>query len=376
MANLGACHDIGSAHVIEALQCRCMDRALPFEGYSSDAGNAERNQGRSLMDPAPPPGRGFRIALALAGIYFIWGSTYLAIRIAIETLPPFLMAGVRFLVAGGGLFLWSRARGAERPTPSLWKTSALSGILMFLCGNGAVVWAEQFVPSGLVALLVATVPLWIVLQDWISGRGGAPGMGVAFGILWGFGGVALLVTGSEIGMAGPQDLFGGLLVLCGAACWSAGSLVARYGARPASSGVGNGMQMLAGGAALLLVGVFRGEPAAFDPAGVSTASVLAVFYLVVFGSLVGFSSYIWLLRNTTPAVASTYAYVNPAVALLLGWALAAEPLSPRTGLAAFVILSGVLVITTQRTRGGVPRMTTGKLPPSESSGGGDLADRS
>jgi len=246
---------------------------------------------------------------------------------------------------------------------------------MFLGGNGAVVWAEQFVPSGLVALLVATVPLWIVLQDWISGRGRAPGLGISFGILWGFGGVVLLVTGSEIGMAGPRDLFGGLLVLCGAACWSAGSLVARYGARPASAGVGNGMQMLAGGAALLLVGVVQGEPMTFVPAGVSTASVLAFFYLVVFGSLVGFSSYIWLLRNTTPAVASTYAYVNPAVALVLGWALASEPLSPRTGLAAFVILSGVLVITTQRTRGGPPMAATRKVSSSESESGGDLADR-
>lgn len=311
------------------------------------------------MDHSPATGRGLKIGLALVGIYFIWGSTYLGIRIAIETLPPFLMAGVRFLIAGGILLLWARARGADRPTASLWKTSAISGILMLLGGNGAVVWAEQFVPSGLVALLVATVPLWIVIQDWASGRGGAPGMGVTLGILWGFAGVTLLVTGSEIGMAGPQDLLGGLLVLVGAGCWAAGSLVARYGARPASSALGNGMQMVAGGGALLLLGLLRGEAAAFDPTGVSIASVLAFLYLVVFGSLVGFSSYIWLLRNTTPAVASTYAYVNPAVALFLGWALAGEPLSARTGLAAFVILSGVVIITTQRTLGSPPRKRTG-----------------
>ncbi|MFH1763367.1 MAG: EamA family transporter [Gemmatimonadota bacterium] len=308
-----------------------------------------------LKDPSPVTSRGLRIGLALAGIYLIWGSTYLGIRIAIDTLPPFLMAGVRFLVAGGALLLWARARGADWPKAILWKASAISGILMFLGGNGAVVWAEQSVPSGLVALLVATVPLWIVLQDWASGRGGPPGMGVTFGILWGFAGVTLLVTGSEIGMAGPQDLLGGLLVLVGAGCWAAGSLIARYGARPASSALGNGMQMVAGGGALLLLGLLRGEAAAFDPTGVSMASVLAFLYLVVFGSLVGFSSYIWLLRNTTPAVASTYAYVNPAVALFLGWALAGEPLSARTGLAAFVILSGVVIITTQRTRGNTPR---------------------
>jgi drug/metabolite transporter (DMT)-like permease len=303
-----------------------------------------------------------RIALALGGIYFIWGSTYLAIRIAIETLPPFLMAGARFVLAGGVLLVWARARGAGGPTARLWKTAGLSGILMFLGGNGAVVWAEQFVPSGMVALLVATVPLWIVLQDWIWGRGGSPGIGLTFGILWGLGGVALLVTGSEIGRAGPQDLLGGLFVLVGAMCWSTGSLVARYGARPDSAALGNGMQMLTGGIALLLAGALTGEAGAVHPSTISTSSVMAFFYLVVFGSLIGFSSYIWLLRNTAPAVASTYAYANPAVALLLGWALADEPLSARTGLAAFVILTAVVIITTQRTRGGPPRIRNRGLP--------------
>jgi drug/metabolite transporter (DMT)-like permease len=251
---------------------------------------------------------------------------------------------------------------------------------MFLCGNGAVVWAEQFVPSGLVALLVATVPFWIVLQDWASGRGAPPGIGLSIGIVWGFAGVALLVTGSEIGLAGPQDLFGGLLVLGGAACWSVGSLVARYGARPANAAQGNGMQMVAGGAALLVVAAIRGEPTAFDPGGMSLPSVLAFFYLVIFGSLVGFSSYIWLLRNTTPAQASTYAYVNPAVALFLGWAFAGEPLSARTGLAAFVILSAVVIITTQRTRGGPARRTHPGVPKTSwsgppTSGGSEVRER-
>ncbi|MBT8395507.1 MAG: EamA family transporter [Gemmatimonadetes bacterium] len=300
-------------------------------------------------------GSGWKLVLALGAVYFIWGSTYLGIRIAIETLPPFLMAGVRFLVAGALLLAWAGWKGASLPTAAIWRTSAVSGVLMFLGGNGAVVWAEQFVPSGLVALLVATVPLWIVLQDWAFGKGGPPGIGLSFGIIWGFAGVGILVTGGEIGMAGRDDLFGGLLVLLGAACWSAGSLVARYGPRPASAAVGIGVQKLAGGGALLLLGLVRGEVAALDPSGISAASVLAFAYLVVFGSLIGFSSYIWLLRNTTPAVASTYAYVNPAVALLLGWAVVGEPMSLRIGLAAFVILSAVIVITTQRTRGAPPR---------------------
>ncbi len=349
----------------EAIQYRTYGLAFP---PLKQGRRSRERAGRPVTDPSPGIGRGYKIALALAGIYFIWGSTYLAIRIAIETLPPFLMAGVRFLLAGGILLLWAQVRGTGGHSLKLWQTSAISGLLMFLGVNGAVVWAEQFVPSGLVALLVATVPLWIVLQDWLSGRGGPPGLGITLGILWGFAGVVLLVTGSEIGLAGPQDLLGGLLVLGGAFCWSIGSLVARYGARPKSAAMGNGMQMVVGGGALLLVGLLRGEPGSIQPENISSASVLAFFYLVVFGSLVGFSSYIWLLRNTTPAVASTYAYVNPAVALVLGWALAGEPLSPRTALAAFVILSSVVIITTQRTRGSPKRIRVGPGPHLPSSG--------
>jgi len=303
--------------------------------------------------------RRWKVSVALAALYFIWGSTYLAIRIAIESLPPFLMAGVRFLIAGGILYGWARARGAERPGGGLWRTAGISGTLMLACGNGAVVWAEQFVPSGMVSLLVATVPLWIVLQDWGWGRGGRPGAGVMFGIFWGLVGVAFLVTGSEIGRAGPRDLLGGILVLGGACAWAAGSLVARYGARPRTASLGNGMQMLVGGGVLLLAGILRGEGSHLSAGLISWGSVLALAYLVVFGSLVGFSSYIWLLGNTTPAVASTYAYANPVVALLLGWALAGEPLSARTIFSAFVILSAVMIITTRRSKGGPPARARG-----------------
>lgn len=321
-----------------------------FKGTSTDPGVSS--------DPPPSDQEGrearrrLRVALTLGALYFIWGSTYLAIRFAIETLPPFLMAAVRFLVAGGVLYLWARARGAQRPTWPLWRTAGATGLLMLLGGNGSVVWAEQFVPSGLVALLIATVPLWIVLLDWASREGTAPGGGVLFGVLWGFMGVGVLVSGSEIARAGPDDFLGGVLVLLGAGCWAAGSLVARYGKRPASATLGNGMQMLAGGGGLLLAGLIRGEPGMFRLEGVSVLSAFALLYLIVIGSLVAFSSYIWLLRNTTPAVASTYAYVNPVVALFLGWALASEPLTPRTGVAAFIILTAVMIITTRRTRGG------------------------
>jgi drug/metabolite transporter (DMT)-like permease len=219
---------------------------------------------------------------------------------------------------------------------------------MLAGGNGAVVWSEPFVPSGLVALLVATVPLWIVALDWLFGRSEAPAGGTLFGIVWGFVGVAILVSGGEIGRGTSDDLLGGLLVLGGAAAWATGSLVVRYGARPPSPGLGTGMQMVAGGGVLLLVAGVRGELAMVDVGSVSAASVGAFFYLIIFGSLVGFSSYVWLLRQTSSAVASTYAYVNPVAALFLGWAVADEPLGPRTFLAAFVILTGVVLITAQR----------------------------
>jgi drug/metabolite transporter (DMT)-like permease len=294
----------------------------------------------------------FRLFAALGAVYFIWGSTYLAIRVAIETLPPLLHAGVRFLVAGVILYSWALFRTTERPTWSQWKTAILSGFLMLFIGNGAVVWAEQFVPSGMVSLIVATVLLWIVLLDWGFGRGKAPAAGVLFGIFWGFGGVVLLVTGSEIGQATPQHLLGGLLVLAGSGAWAAGSLITRYWDLPRSAALGTGMQMLVGGFGLFLGGLLRGELGAVDLTTASGASVLALLYLIVFGSLIAFSAYIWLLQNTTPAVASTYAYVNPMVALLLGWALADEPLSSRTILAAFIILSAVMIIATQRSRGG------------------------
>lgn len=292
------------------------------------------------------------MVLALAAIYLIWGSTYLAIRIAIDTLPPFMMAGTRFLVAGGILYAWSRFRARGRGTAGQWLTAAISGGLMLGGGNGSVVWAEQFAPTGLVAVLIATVPIWIVIFDWASGRGGAPSLGTMVGVLWGFLGVVVLISGSELGGGAVDDRLGGLVVLGGAAAWALGSLVARYGARPRSLVQGAAMQMLAGGCVLFVFATVNGEPGSWDATGMSIASVAAFWYLVVFGSWVGFSSYVWLLRNTSPALASTYAFVNPVVALLLGWSLAGEPLEPRTFLASFIILSSVVLITTQRVSRG------------------------
>lgn len=292
--------------------------------------------------PAGAPSKA-SILSALGAVYIIWGSTYLAIRFAVETLPPFLMAGTRFLVAGALLYGWRRAIGFAAPTAVQWRTAAVVGALMLLVGNGAVVWAEQWVESGTAALLVASVPLWMVLMDWARPGGRPPRLSVWLGILLGLIGVVLLLG---IPDAGPRYLAGGLALIVGSFGWAAGSLYSRSASLPAPL-LATGMQMLTGGALLLLAGVVTGELGRVDPAGFSIRSVLALVYLIVFGSLIGYSAYVWLLRVTTPAIASTYAYVNPLVAVLLGWLLAGERMNVRIVVASLVIVSAVALITTR-----------------------------
>lgn len=285
-----------------------------------------------------------RVLLAFAAVYVIWGSTYLAIRFAIETIPPFTMAGARFLTAGALLYGWARARGVPRPTRRQLRDGAVVGAFLLLGGNGAVVWAEQWVPSGLAALLVATVPLWMVILDWLQGGGARPSPGIGFGLVWGLAGVALLTGGLGAEAFEPRALVGGLVILGGSLSWAAGSIYARSATVPTAPRMATAVQMLAGGALLTVAGAGAGEWAGFDPGAVSLRSAAALAYLIVFGALVAYSAYIWLLGVTTAARVSTYAYVNPVVALLLGWALADEPLTPRTLVAAGVILSAVLVL--------------------------------
>ena len=288
------------------------------------------------------------VIAAFAAIYLIWGSTYLAIRFAIETMPPLLMAGVRFLFAGGLLYAWTRLSGTPRPTRMNWRAAALVGGLL-LGGNGAVTWAEQWVPSGLAALLIATVPLWMVLLAWLRG-GERPTLGVAGGLALGLVGIILLIGPGELLGGSHVDPVGALAILLGSVSWAAGSLYARRAPMPAAPLLGTGMEMLAGGALLLLVGLATGEGAQIHLEAVSLRSVLALGYLVVFGSIVAFSAYVWLLRVVTPARASTYAYVNPVVAVFLGWALASEPLTPLTLVAAAVIVAAVALIVMQQAR--------------------------
>ena len=292
---------------------------------------------------------------AMLAVYIVWGSTYLAIRFAIETLPPFLMASTRFLVAGSILYAFRRLRGDAAPSRVEWRSAAIVGVLLLVGGNGGVVWAEQYVASGVAALLVGSVPLWMVLLDalrpsqahlarrsthnrsrWLT----------MVGVVLGFLGIGLLVGPTSLtGLAGEVDPLGALVLTLAAFLWATGSLYSRGACLPDSPLLGTGMEMLAGGAGLLLLGTLTGEWGRVDLGAVSTRSLLSLGYLVIFGALVGFAAYTWLLRVAPTALVSTYAYVNPLVAILLGNLLAQEPLNARVLIATAVILGAVAVIT-------------------------------
>ena len=292
----------------------------------------------------------WQLITAFAAVYLIWGSTYLAIRFAIETLPPFFMAATRFLVAGALLYGFARWRGAESPTRRNWLAAALLGSLFLLLGNGGVVWAEQVVPSGLAALLVAVVPMWTVLIDWVRPGGRRPGATTVAGLAIGFAGVAFLIApGDLVGGAGV-NLVGAVVLMGATLAWSIGTVYSSRLPLPASPLLATGMEMLAGGAGLAVAGLLAGEAARVDLAGASLRSVGSLAYLIVFGSLVGFTAFVWLLRVTTPARVATYAYVNPVVAVVLGWALAGEPLTARTLVAAAGIVAAVVLIVSERSR--------------------------
>ena len=291
-----------------------------------------------------------KLVMAFAAVYVIWGSTYLAIRYAIESLPPLLFAGTRFMVAGAMLYGYARVRGAARPQLANWRTALIIGGLLLLGGNGAVVLAERTVPSGLTALLIATEPLMVVLLDWARPGGLRPTGRVAMGLLLGIVGMFILIGPSGLSGASEVNLFGAALVILATISWAAGSLYAARMRLQLSPVLFAGMQMLAGGALLAIVGLARGELNNFAFAAVSLRSLVSLGYLIVFGSLVAFTSYSWLLRVTPPSLAATYAYVNPIVAVLLGWAFAGETISLRTMIAAAVIVAAVVLITTQQSR--------------------------
>ncbi|MFN4218749.1 MAG: drug/metabolite exporter YedA [Candidatus Bipolaricaulia bacterium] len=284
------------------------------------------------------------VLAALAAIYLIWGSTYLAIRWAVETIPPFLMAGTRFFIAGALLYIWMRLRGTPKPKLSHWVGATIVGGCLLLGGNGGVVWVEKGgFPSGLTALMIATVPLWMALLQWL--RGVRMGGGVAVGLLLGFAGIVLLIGPGELTIGSRVDPVGATVLIGASLSWAVGSLYSRRARLPESALLATAMEMLAGGVLLMLTGLAVGEQRAIRLEAISAHSLLSYLYLILFGSLVGFTAYIWLLRVTTPVLVSTYAYVNPVVAVLLGAMLAGEELTPRTLLAAVVIIAGVALIT-------------------------------
>ena len=284
-----------------------------------------------------------RTVIAFAAIYLVWGSTYLGIRWAIETIPPFLMASARFLTAGTIMVAIGRARGSPWPTGTQWRTAAVVGVLLLTGGNGGVTWSETRVPSALAALVVGAEPLCIVLLDWLRPGGVRPGRATLLGILIGFAGVALLVNPAA-NDAARIDPLGAVALFIALITWAIGSLYSRQ-APVATPVMSAGANMLCGGLGLGVLALAAGEPARFQLAAVSAKSVLSLTYLVLFGALVGFTAYIWLLRHTTPAKATTYAYVNPVVAVILGWLLADELITPRVLAAAAVIIAAVVTIT-------------------------------
>ncbi len=286
------------------------------------------------------------IYLAFAAIYVLWGSTYLAMRIGIETISPLLLAGTRHLVTGLILYPFLRVRTGIRPSAAHWGTAAVTGILLLFVGNGGVCWAEQFVPSGLTALLVAMVALWLVVIEWLRPGGTRPTGRVAAGIVLGFAGLVLLVGPARLGGSGRVDPIGAGVLVIASFSWACGSLYSKHGKMPSSPLLGAAMQSLAGGAVLWGVGLLAGEWRGVHLANVSLRSWLGLGYLIIFGSCLGFTAYIYLLKHSTPARVGTYAFVNPVVALFLGWALAGEPQTLRTGLAAAIILTAVCLVIT------------------------------
>lgn len=293
------------------------------------------------------------LVAAFAAVYIFWGSTYLAIKYAIETLPPFLMAGSRFLVAGSMLFLWARlSKDYERPKLAHWRTSFVVGTLLLLGGNGCVVFAQHYIPSSLAALLVATEPLWIVILSWLWLKQGRPNWKVALGLLVGFLGVWLLVSGRSSG-GGVSEVSGqwiGIVaVLFAALSWGAGSIYGLRAPSPRSAILAAGMQMISGSFSMIIVGLIRGEWSTFDPSAVSSTSVIGVIYLIVVGSLIGFTAYSWLLKNARPSMVATYAYVNPVIAVILGWLVAGEAMTGQMLVGAGIVVGSVVLITSQRS---------------------------
>jgi drug/metabolite transporter (DMT)-like permease len=304
---------------------------------------------RLPVHPAPR----WKIFAAFAAIYIIWGSTYLGIRYAVESIPPFLMAGSRSVAAGLLLYAFA-CRGQPVPTWVHWRNAILCGGLMLTIGNGGVTWAELVIPSGVAALLVALVPLWMVVLEWLRPKGIRPRPLVIAGLILGFVGVAFLARG-KTNASGSAYGWGVAVLMISSVAWAIGSILSRHSSKPVSLLLSVAMQMIAGGGLLLLLAVMRNEPAQFSFAQITPLSSAAWLYLTIFGSLVGFTAYGWLLQVSTPAKVSTSAYVNPFIAVLLGCTIGREPFSKDLLTAGALIILAVALIVYSGSRLSLPK---------------------
>jgi drug/metabolite transporter (DMT)-like permease len=296
----------------------------------------------------------WKTLLAFAIIYFVWGSTFLAIRVGVHEVPPFLLAAMRFLAAGVVLYGWMLARGERSPSSREWTSAFLLAILIFLIDYGLLFWAEQRVPSGLAAVMMATIPVFMSLSEIVFLRTQRLTLRLAFALLIGIGGVAVLVSHSLNLGGAPIDTAGAVALIVASISFAVSSTLARKLPLPPSKVMSSGAQMLAGGVLLALAGAALGEFRIFRPLAVSRGAWLALLYLIVAGSIVGFTAYVWLIHHESPTKVGTYAYVNPVVAVLVGYFLGGETLGLRTMLGTVLVLISVVLITTTRR---VPAVT-------------------
>lgn len=307
----------------------------------------------------------WKIAIAFFCVYVFWGMTYLAMRVAVVEIPPHLMAGGRFVLAGLVLYAWARYRGAARPTLKQWGAAAVIGAFLLLGGNASVAWAEQRVPSGLTAVIIGVVPIWMVGMEWARG-GSRPSKRVIGGLILGVIGLGLLVS-PQAGSQTEVDLLGAAVLLLASASWAWGSVISKSAPLPSSPFLATSMEMISGGVLILVVAALAGQFRGFSLTEISGRAAAAWLFLVVFGSLVAFTAYIWLLGVTSIAKAGTYAYVNPIVAVLLGWAILREPVTLRALIATLVILLGVALVNVDWSSTGVLARLPARLRPTRAS---------
>ncbi len=304
------------------------------------------------------------VIAAFAAIYIIWGSTYLGILYAIKTIPPFFMAGTRFLVAGLLLLGWCFFKGEKLPDTNSILKIAFSGLLMLFIGNGAVTWVEQYLPSGLAAIIVATVPLWFVLLDKREWKFYFSNKGIILGLLIGFAGVVLLFAGNAATNIFDSEIkiISLFVLMIGTIGWTVGSLYAKYKTMEGSTTMKVGLQMLAAGLAFAITGVASGEQNGFSVNEVGSTSIIALLYLIIFGSLVGYLAYMWLLSVRPASLVGTYAYVNPVVAVFLGWAFVNETISTQQMIGLGIIILGLLLVNLSKDKKPAPIKDTEQLP--------------